>query len=154
MERVKCVECNKTLRCYKIGEKKIHRKCWLNLRNKNERHLDFLFCKDKSKREMKKMTIIHPDNLQPSPLKQHDILPPILEENIQVLDIKGNLLTIPKKFIIEKSVLGVHDCVEEDEIILNQIMDIAGNIYSLNDELISSSLPPSPPPSPVSTVSL
>ena len=149
MDRVKCIECNKTLRNYKFGDKKIHRKCWLNLRNKNERHLDFLFCKDKSKREMKKMTIIPPDNLQPSLLKEDNE-----EENIQVLDTKGNLLTIPKKFIIEKTVLGVHDCVAEENKIINEIMDIAGNIYTLNDDIISSSLPASPPPSPVSTGSL
>jgi hypothetical protein len=151
MERTKCVECNKTLRCYTRGDPKVHRKCWLKIRDKNERHLDFLFCKDKSKREMKKMKIVHPDKLQPTPLKQDDILPPILEESVQILDIKGNLLTIPKQFIIEKSVLGFDDATSEEDKILNQIMDIAGNIYTLNDDIISSSLPPSPPASPAST---
>ena len=149
MDRVKCVECNKTLRNYKPGEKKIHRKCWINLRDKNERHFDFLFCKDKSKREMKKTTIIPTDDLQPTTLKPYDMLPPINENEVHVLDTKGNLISIPRHFIIEHNVLGVENCVDEEYKLIAQIMDIAGNIYELDPNLISSS--PPPPQSPPST---
>lgn len=145
MNRVKCVECYKTLRNYEPGKPKVHRSCWLKIRDKDDRHLDFLFCKDKSKRDMKKTKIIHPDELQPCILNKPE-LPPINEEEIQILDIKGNLISIPKHFIIDKCILGVHDCtVSEEDKILNQIMDIAGNIYTLDNDIISSSLPPPSP---------
>jgi len=72
----KCVECRKTLRNYESGDKKIHRKCWMNLRDKSERHYDFLFCKDKSKRELKKMAIIQPD-----------------KEYTEMIDIAGNIIS-------------------------------------------------------------
>jgi hypothetical protein len=150
MQRYKCVECDKTLRNYKLGDKRVHRSCWLKLRSKDERHFDFLFCKDKNKRDMKKMKIIHPDDLQPSLLKTNQ-LPPINEEEIQILDTKGNLISIPKSFVIEKTVLGVSDVTEDEDQIMNQIMDIAGNIYTLDENLISfPSSPPAPPPSPQS----
>lgn len=55
-----CVECGKTLRNYKQGDKRIHRKCWMLLRDKSERHFDHLFCKDKKRETMKKSVIIPP----------------------------------------------------------------------------------------------
>ncbi len=55
-----CVECNKTLRNYNKGDKKIHRKCWMLLRDKSERHYDFLFCKDKDREKQKKTILIPP----------------------------------------------------------------------------------------------
>jgi hypothetical protein len=74
--REKCVECDKTLRNYVKGDKKIHRKCWLNLRDKSERHYDYLFCKDKDKREMKKMEIVKP-----------------IDEYPELIDIAGNIIS-------------------------------------------------------------
>jgi hypothetical protein len=64
-----CVECGKTLRNYKQGDKRIHRKCWMLLRDKSERHFDHLFCKDKKIETMKKSIIIHPIDIRVSPLK-------------------------------------------------------------------------------------
>ncbi len=55
-----CVECHKTLRNYNKGDKKIHRKCWMSLRDKSERHYDFLFCKDKDREKQKKTILIPP----------------------------------------------------------------------------------------------
>lgn len=55
-----CVECDKTLRNYNKGDKKIHRKCWMLLRDKSERHYDFLFCKDKDREKQKKTILIPP----------------------------------------------------------------------------------------------
>jgi len=55
-----CVECHKTLRNYNKGDKKIHRKCWMSLRDKSERHYDFLFCKDKDRDKQKKTILIPP----------------------------------------------------------------------------------------------
>lgn len=74
--REKCVECDKTLRNYVKGDKKIHRKCWMNLRDKSSRHYDYLFCKDKDKREMKKMTIVEP-----------------IQEFPELIDIAGNIIS-------------------------------------------------------------
>lgn len=59
--KFKCVVCKKTMRNYQPGEKLCHRICWMKLRNKDERHLDFLFCKDKKKEQMKKTIIISPE---------------------------------------------------------------------------------------------
>ena len=47
MSREKCIECNKTLRSYEAGKPKVHRACWIKMRDKTDRHYDFLFCKDK-----------------------------------------------------------------------------------------------------------
>lgn len=70
----KCVECNSTLRNYQPGDKPIHRKCWMSLRSKSERHYDHLFCKDIKKEQLKKVQIIEPiqeeDDLLPSPLER------------------------------------------------------------------------------------
>ena len=57
MDRIKnCFECKKPV---KNSQSKICcRKCWLNLRDKEDRYLDHLFCKDKQ--EQKKTTIIEP----------------------------------------------------------------------------------------------
>lgn len=60
MDREKCVECGRSLRNYKQGAKRIHRKCWLNLRDKEDRRFDFLFCKDKKKELMKKTMTFEP----------------------------------------------------------------------------------------------
>ena len=50
MKRYICVECNKPI---KQNSKSafIHRKCWLQLREKDERYLDFLFVKDKEQKK-------------------------------------------------------------------------------------------------------
>ena len=58
----KCIVCKKTLRNYQTNEKPIHRLCWLKLRNKDENHFDFLFCKDRAKDKMKKSLIIEPES--------------------------------------------------------------------------------------------
>jgi hypothetical protein len=58
----KCIVCKKTLRNYQPHEKPIHRICWLKLRQKDEKHLDFLFCKDRAKDKMKKSLIIEPES--------------------------------------------------------------------------------------------
>ena len=51
-----CFECKKNV---KNSQSKICcRKCWLKLRDKDDRYLDFLFCKDKQ--DTKKTTIIEP----------------------------------------------------------------------------------------------
>jgi len=57
MDRIKpCFECKKPV---KNSQSKICcRKCWLKLRDKEDRFLDFLFCKDKQ--DIKKTTIIEP----------------------------------------------------------------------------------------------
>jgi hypothetical protein len=75
-----CVECGKTLRNYKQGDKKIHRKCWMLLRDKSERHYDHLFCKDKKRETMKKSIII-------------GVSPPYDDTT---LDIAGNEINIEK----------------------------------------------------------
>ena len=58
----KCIVCKKTLRNYQPHEKPIHRICWLKLRQKDENHFDFLFCKDRAKEEIKKSLIIKPES--------------------------------------------------------------------------------------------
>jgi len=60
--KYKCVVCKKTLRNYLPHEKPIHRICWLKLRDKGDKHLDFLFCKDRAKEKMKKAVIIEPES--------------------------------------------------------------------------------------------
>ena len=121
MSRINCIECNKSLRNYSAGKPRVHRSCWLKLRNTSDRHYDFLFCNDK--REMKKTEYIKPE-----------ILPPINEHNEQdytfILDIKGNLLKLPKSFIIQENLN--HE--------INELID--------NYDLSNVSFPPSPPPSP------
>ena len=82
-----CVECHKTLRNYSKGDKKIHRKCWMSLRDKSERHYDFLFCKDKA-RDMKKTLLIPPLDIAGNevpiysetsePIQQISLVPPVL----------------------------------------------------------------------------
>ena len=64
-EKHRCVLCNVTLRKYTPGEPKCHRKCWLSLRTKQDRHLDFLFAKDRKKEDMKKTVIIQPEDDSP-----------------------------------------------------------------------------------------
>lgn len=60
MQREKCVECGRTLRKYKKGEKRVHRACWIKMRDKDDRRFDFLFCKDRPMREMKKCIVVSP----------------------------------------------------------------------------------------------
>ena len=119
MSRDKCIECNKTLRNYSAGKPRVHRSCWLKLRDTTDRHYDFLFCNDK--REMKKTKYIKPETL-----------PPINEEEDYtfILDIKGNLLKLPKSFIIQEHLNHK----------INELID--------NYDLSTISFPPSPPPSP------
>ena len=122
--REKCIECNKTLRNYELGNPRVHRSCWLRLRDKTDRHYDFLFCNDK--REMKKTQYIKPDDTtfkkgEPKGVKG-DYLPPINEHDENdftfVLDIKGNLIKIPKTYVIE-----------------NPQMETLDVTYHLNDEI-------------------
>lgn len=47
MKKNICVECDKPIR-KNSKSPYIHRFCWLKLREKDERYLDFLFCKDKT----------------------------------------------------------------------------------------------------------
>ena len=60
MLREKCIECGRTLRNYKKGDKLIHRACWIKMRDKDDRRFDFLFCKDRPMREMKKCIVVSP----------------------------------------------------------------------------------------------
>ena len=60
MQREKCIECGRTLRNYKKGDKLIHRACWIKMRDKDDRRFDFLFCKDRPMREMKKCIVVSP----------------------------------------------------------------------------------------------
>ena len=60
MQREKCIECGRTLRKYKKGEKRCHRSCWIKMRDKDDRRFDFLFCKDRPMREMKKCIVVSP----------------------------------------------------------------------------------------------
>lgn len=134
MSREKCIECNKTLRSYQPGKPRVHRSCWIKMRDKTDRHYDFLFCNDK--REMKKTQYIKPENT----------LPPINEENEDnytfVLDIKGNLLKIPKTFVIQNHLMETLDvsCQLNDEI--NELIDN----FHLSPISPSSSPPLSPSP--------
>lgn len=50
MKRYICVECNKPIR-QNSKSAFIHRICWLKLREKDERYLDFLFVKDKEEKK-------------------------------------------------------------------------------------------------------
>ena len=56
MKKHICLECNKPIR-KNSKSAYIHRACWLSLRDKDERYLDYLFCKDR-KREMAKILAI------------------------------------------------------------------------------------------------
>ena len=60
MLREKCIECGRTLRNYKKGDKLIHRACCIKMRDKDDRRFDFLFCKDRPMREMKKCIVVSP----------------------------------------------------------------------------------------------
>ena len=51
-----CFECKKSVK--NTQSNIVCRKCWLKLRDKDDRYLDFLFCKDKQ--DTKKTTIIEP----------------------------------------------------------------------------------------------
>jgi hypothetical protein len=124
MNREKCVECGETLRKYKKGEPRIHRKCWLKIRDKDERCVDFLFCRDRRKEALKKMKVI-------------EATPPSTEESV-LLDIGGNEVYVPSHFFTGTD-------LEEQNKIIDQIIDVAGNIIS------PSSSPPLPP-SPLSLI--
>lgn len=127
MSRIKCIECNKTLRNYSAGKPRVHRSCWLKLRNTSDRHYDFLFCNDK--KNLKKTEYIKPINCT-----VENKLPPINEDNEDdytfILDIKGNLLKLPKSYIIQENL----------NYEINEMID--------NYDLSNVSFPPSPPPSP------
>ena len=60
MQREKCIECGRTLRNYKPNQKRLHRACWIKMRDKDDRRFDFLFCKDRPMREMKKCIVVSP----------------------------------------------------------------------------------------------
>ena len=55
-KRKSCFECKLPVK--NSQSNLVCRKCWLNLRDKDDRYLDFLFCKDKQ--ETKKTTVIEP----------------------------------------------------------------------------------------------
>ena len=122
MSRINCIECNKSLRNYSAGKPRVHRSCWLKLRDTSDRHYDFLFCNDK--KNLKKTEYIKPENT----------LPPINEDNEEdytfILDIKGNLLKLPKSYIIQENL----------NYEINELID--------NYDLSNVSFPSSPPPSP------
>lgn len=120
MDRQKCLECGGTLRKYVKGSPRIHRKCWLKIRDKEERCVDFLFCRDRNKQALKKMKVIEPT----------------ADEKSVLLDIAGNEVYVPSHFFN-----GTEQ--EEENKIIDQIIDIAGN-------LISPSSSPPLPPSPLS----
>jgi len=131
MSRINCIECNKTLRNYSAGKPRVHRSCWLKLRDTSDRHYDFLFCNDK--KNLKKTEYIKPINGT-----VENKLPPINEDNEEdytfILDIKGNLLKLPKSYIIQENL----------NYEINELID--------NYDLSNVSFPSSPPasPSPVS----
>lgn len=134
MNREKCVECGETLRKYKKGEPRIHRKCWLKIRDKDERCVDFLFCRDRRKEALKKMKVIEP-TFEKSETK------PLLSPSsggITLLDIGGNEVYVPSHFFTGTD-------LEEQNKIIDQIIDVAGNIISPSS---------SPPllPSPLSLI--
>ena len=60
---IKCVLCNKTIKKFSKwndGKKRrVHRKCWLNFRDFEDRFADVLFCPDKKNA---KVTIVKPTN--------------------------------------------------------------------------------------------
>lgn len=120
MDRQKCLECGGTLRKYVKGSPRIHRKCWLKIRDKEERCVDFLFCRDRNKQALKKMKVIEPT----------------ADEKSVLLDIAGNEVYVPSHFFN-----GTEQ--EEENKIIDQIIDVAGN-------LISPSSSPPLPPSPLS----
>ena len=121
MDREKCLECGLTLRKYKKGSPRIHRKCWLKIRDKEERCVDFLFCRDRRKEALKKMKVIEQTT-----------------EKSVLLDIGGNEVYVPPHFFN-----GVEQ--EEENKIIDQIIDVAGNFIS------PSSSPPLVP-SPLSLI--
>lgn len=59
----KCVLCNKSIKRFAKWndsvKRRVHRKCWLNFRDFNDRFADVLFCPDK---KPAKSTIIKPVN--------------------------------------------------------------------------------------------
>ncbi len=107
MDRQKCLECGGTLRKYVKGSPRIHRKCWLKIRDKEERCVDFLFCRDRNKQALKKMKVIEPT----------------ADEKSVLLDIAGNEVYVPPHFFN-----GTEQ--EEENKIIDQIIDVAGNLIS------------------------
>ena len=136
MDREKCLECGLTLRKYKKGSPRIHRKCWLKIRDKDDRCVDFLFCRDRRKETLKKMKVIEPtfEKSETTPL----LSPSYGGGTSRIIDIGGNEIEIPSHFFI-----GVDP--QEENKMLEQIIDVAGNIIS------PSSSPPLVP-SPLSLI--
>ena len=50
MKKYICVECDKPIR-QNSKSAYIHRKCWIKMREKDERYLDFLFVRDKEEKK-------------------------------------------------------------------------------------------------------
>ena len=136
MERHKCLEYNKSLRKYENGKPKIHRACWLKIRDKDDRCVDFLFCRDRRKETLKKMKVIEPtfEKSETTPL----LSPSYGGGTSRIIDIGGNEIEIPSHFFI-----GVDP--QEENKMLEQIIDVAGNFIS------PSSSPPLVP-SPLSLI--
>ena len=139
MSRINCIECNKTLRNYSAGKPRVHRSCWLKLRDTTDRHYDFLFCNDK--KNLKKTEYIKPINGT-----VENKLPPINEDNEDnytfVLDIKGNLLKLPKTFVIQENLMETLDVSFQLNDEINELIDN----FHLSPISPSSSPPASPSP--------
>mgnify|MGYP006932669649 FL=1 len=105
------------------------------MRDKTDRHYDFLFCNDK--REMKKTQYIKPDDTLPS-INEHD------ENDFTfVLDIKGNLIKIPKTYVIENPQIETLDVTYHLNDEINELID---NFHVSPISSPSSSPPLSPSP--------
>ena len=102
MKKNICLECNKPIRKNSKSEY-IHRACWISLRDKDERFLDYLFCKDR-KREMAKTVAVPPaettyleDAIDEIKEIINDGKPPNYELDKSItysVDIAGNIIDI------------------------------------------------------------
>jgi hypothetical protein len=101
MKRFVCIECKKPIR-KNSKSAYIHRGCWIQLREKDERHFDFLFANDREKR---------PKTLAIKPIEDDDI-------DLAIQEIKDIInKEKPANYEIDKSV--------------TYAVDIAGNIISI-----------------------
>ena len=77
MKRFICLECKKPIR-KNSKSVYIHRSCWIQLRDKDERHFDFLFANDREKRS--KMVAVKPV------VEEKDIVDLEIEEINQIIN--------------------------------------------------------------------
>lgn len=114
MKKYSCVECGKSIRSNSKSNY-IHRSCWLSLRQKDERYLDFLFCKDREKQ--KKVVSF----------KTIDNIPPIVEEEEeQEEDHIDQAIDEIKELVNEAKPPNY----EADKSVVYQV-DIAGNVIHI-----------------------